>query len=142
MYAQVFQHRGSRIGTNSSIRRSRFRGIQSALLMKILGLPPCLKYKTRACSRKRSTMETTVIFSLSPFTPGRRQQTPLILSLTLTPAWLAAYNASMISGSTKAFSFATISPFCPCSHRILSCSINPSNLGRRNQVQQQSAEGG
>ena len=95
----------SATGTNNSTRRSKFRGIQSALLINSFSSPPWWKQKIRACSRNRSTMEITSMLSLSPLTPGRRQHWPRTFKRILTPARLARYSASITSGSTKAFEF-------------------------------------
>ena len=43
----------------------------------------------RECSRKRPTTDTTRMFSLTPGTPGFRQQMPRVLISTGTPAWEA-----------------------------------------------------
>ena len=40
----------------------------------------------RVCSRKRPTMLVTWMFSLTPGTPGRRQQIPRTSRFTFTPA--------------------------------------------------------
>ena len=53
------------------MRLSRLRDIMSALPMNMHELPPLRNQYTRACSRKRPTMECTVMFSL---TPGRSGQ--------------------------------------------------------------------
>jgi hypothetical protein len=68
------------------MRRSRLRGIQSALARYSSSSPPLRKKKIRACSRKRSTIETTSIVSLRPLTPGLRQQIPRTLRRMRTPA--------------------------------------------------------
>ena len=49
----------------------------------------------RECSRNRPTTETTLIVSLTPGTPGRRQQIPRTLMSIGSPAWEARYSASM-----------------------------------------------
>jgi len=48
-------------------------------------------------------MLRTVMFSLIPATPGRRQQIPRMIKSIFTPACDAAYRASMISRSTREF---------------------------------------
>ena len=79
----------------SSTRRSRLRGIQSADEMKTLasgdgnGLP-LPKQTMRACSRKRPIMLLTRMFSLKPGMPGRRQQMPRTTRSICTPACEAA----------------------------------------------------
>ena len=49
----------------------------------------------RECSRKRPTTETTRIVSLTPGTPGSRQQMPRTFRSIGTPACEARYSASM-----------------------------------------------
>ena len=48
-------------------------------------------------------MLVTSIDSLSPSTPGRRQQIPRMTSRTGTPAALASYNLSMMPRSWRLF---------------------------------------
>ena len=78
----------------------------------------------RECSRNRSTIDTTSIVSLTPFTPGRRQQTPRTLSLMRTPAREASYSARMMSSSTSEFILARISAACPSPARRVSRSMS------------------
>ena len=61
--------------------------------MNMHELPPLRNQYTRACSRKRPTMECTVMFSLTPGSPGSRQQMPRTMSRTFTPAMDAMYSA-------------------------------------------------
>jgi hypothetical protein len=49
-------------------------------------LPPLPNQYTRLCSRKRPTIERTLMLSESPGTPGRRQQAPRTISWMRTPA--------------------------------------------------------
>lgn len=79
---------GSRIGVTASMRRYRFRRIQSGEPRKSFGFPPLPKYHTRACSRNVSTIRVTRMLRLY-FRPGMRQQIPrTIRSIKLRPARL------------------------------------------------------
>src|SRR5215470_8596327 len=80
---------GSSTGNAISTRRSRLRGIQSADASKYSDASPFWKKNTRACSRKRSTIETARMRSESPGMPGRRQQIPRMIRSIWTPASLA-----------------------------------------------------
>ena len=53
--------------------------------MYTCGLPSFSKYQMRECSRKRPTIERTVMFSLTPGTPGRSTQTPRMIRSIFTP---------------------------------------------------------
>ena len=69
-------------------------------------------------------MERTEIFSLSPGTPALRQQIPLIIISTFTPAQDASYRAVIISLSQSEFILAIIwaglpSLACSASLRIM-----------------------
>ena len=76
-------------GNITSTRRSKFRGIQSALDRNTCCFAPSPNTRMRLCSRKRSTMLRTRMFSEMPGSPGRRQQMPRITRSIGTPAWLA-----------------------------------------------------
>ena len=76
---------GSSIGTMTSTRRWKLRGIQSALERYTSSLPPFAKQKTRPCSRKRSMSARTSIVSRHLGTPGRRQQMPRTSSVIVHP---------------------------------------------------------
>ena len=54
----------------------------------------------RECSRKRPTIDRTVMLSLTPGTPGRSRQMPRTIRSISTPAWEAAYRARMQAAST------------------------------------------
>ena len=74
--------------------------------------------------RNRPTMLITRIRSLTPGTPGRKQQIPRTMRSMLTPAWDASYSARMMAGSTSAFILATMlagrpSRACSASRRIM-----------------------
>ena len=75
------------------MRRKRFRSIQSALAQYTSRSPPFSKSYTRECSRKRPTMERTLMRSETPGTPGLKQHTPRTMSSTATPAREARYRA-------------------------------------------------
>ena len=62
----------------------------------------------RECSRKRPTTDTTRMFSLTPSTPGRRQQMPRMLRSIGTPACEAWYSARMQRLSTSELIFIAI----------------------------------
>jgi hypothetical protein len=51
--------------------------------------------------------------SLSPDTPGSRQQIPRTINSILQPACEAAYNSSIIPGSTSEFIFMVMCPVVP-----------------------------
>ena len=57
----------------------------------------------RLCSRKRPTTLCSVMFSLTPGTPGRRQHMPRTFSSTFTPACEARYSLRIIGLSTSEF---------------------------------------
>ena len=67
---------GDSTGNIISTRRCKLRGIQSADERKTSALPPGRRRTRGSCSRKRPTMLMTRMFSLTPGTPGRRQQMP------------------------------------------------------------------
>ena len=70
------------------------------------------------------------MFSLNPFTPGRRQQMPRTLSRIFTPAREAAYSASISSGSASEFIFASMPAGSPWRQRSASASISSRSRGR------------
>ena len=63
-------------------------------------------------------MQMTRIFSLTPGTPGRRQQMPRTIRSILTPAHEASYSALMIFSSTSELIFAMIRPGLPRSRVV------------------------
>ena len=78
----------------------------------------CLLYT----SKYLPTILLTCIFSVSPLTPGIRQQIPLTIMSILTPAFEASINFSMIFLSLKEFIFNPIYAGSP----IFACSISRS----------------
>ena len=79
------------IGTATSTRQSKLRGIQSAEATYTVAWGegsswPLPKQKIRECSRKRPTMLLTWMLSDSPGTPGLRQHMPRTTSSIDTPA--------------------------------------------------------
>ena len=83
------------IGTSTSTRPFRLRGIQSAedtkTLASVEGKPwPSPTQTIRPCSRYRPTTLFTRMLSESPGTPARRQHMPRTIRSILTPARLAA----------------------------------------------------
>ncbi len=79
-----------RPGVQTSTRASRLRGIRSAEPMYVRVPSTSVNWKTRSCSRKRPSSETTRMPSESPGTPGRRQQMPRTIRSMRTPACEAA----------------------------------------------------
>ena len=106
------RRRRSWIGTAASTRSERLRCIQSA--EPIRNSPssgssePAAKWKMRECSRKRPMIERMRMFSVSPGTPGARQQRPRTIRSTGTPACEARDSASQISRSSSWFILQTI----------------------------------
>src|SRR5437763_1375415 len=94
---------GSSTGARTSIRRSRLRGMRSALPSQVEAWSPAWKERIRLCSRNGPRTLLTVIRSLRPGTPGRSTHIPRVTASTVAPAPEAAYSASVISGSTSAF---------------------------------------
>ena len=84
----------------------------------------------RECSRKRPTTETTLIVSLTPATPGLRQQMPRTLRSIGTPAWEARYSASMQRWSTSEFIFMRMRACLPAACAATVRSISSSNGSR------------
>ena len=76
----------------------------------------------RVCSRKRPTIERTVMFSETPSIPGRSEQNPRTISWIRTPAWEARYRALMTSVSMSWFILAMMAALRPA----LACSISAS----------------
>ena len=79
----------------------------------------------RECSRKRPTTETTRTFSLTPSTPGRRQQMPRTFRSIGTPACDARYSASIERWSTSEFIFIAMRASSPRSCAFTVASISP-----------------
>ena len=121
---------GSRIGVTASMRRYRFRRIQSGEPRKSFGFPPLPKYHTRACSRNVSTMRVTRMLRLY-FRPGMRQQIPRTIRSILTPACEASYRRSIMAGSCKAFILSIILPCFPLFASSISWSMRRFSSGIR-----------
>ena len=116
---------GFLVSTSVSTLRFRFRSIQSADEMKTRAFAdgrrlPFPKQTIRECSRNLPTIDLTRMLSDRPRIPGLRPQIPLTMRLILTPAWLAAYSASITSGSMSEFIFAQISAGRPLRARSAS----------------------
>ena len=111
----------SKTGVAISTRFSRFLVIRSAEAMYTLSSPSLPKEYILECSRKRPTILMTEMFSLSFSTPGRRQQMPLTIKDTFTPALLASTSFSMHSRSVREFTFALMTPSLPL---LISLSIS------------------
>ena len=60
--------------------------MRSALPMNTSGAPAFSNQKMRECSRNRPTIDRTAMRSLTPGTPGRRQQMPRTIRSIRTPA--------------------------------------------------------
>ena len=73
-------------------------------------------------------MDLTRMFSDRPGTPGRRQQMPRTTKSIRTPHWLARYRASMIAGSTRAFSFTQMAAGLPIAAADISLPISSISL--------------
>src|SRR5918997_1410430 len=91
----------------------------------------------RLCSRNRSTMLMTRMFSESPGIPGRRQQVPRTIRSMRTPARAALYKASMTVGSTSAFILTMMRAGWPSSAfrpsrpiSSMTCSLSPCGATR------------
>lgn len=85
----------------------------------------------RGCSRKRPTTENTRIWSVSPGTPGRRQQMPRTLRVMGTPAWLAWASLSMSCRSVTELTLMKMPHFSPLLAFSISPSISSSSRGLR-----------
>ena len=104
---------GPRPAPTSSTRVSRLRGMRSADPIQTSGPRRCARRRrSRECSRKRPTIDTTRMFSDTPSTPGRRQQIPRMLRSTCTPACEARYSALMHARSTSEFIFSAMRDGC------------------------------
>src|SRR5690554_4050045 len=66
---------------------------------------PVPKQYTLECSKNLPTMLRTVMFSVLPRMPGNKQQIPLMISCTVTPACDASDSLSIKSFSVMAFDF-------------------------------------
>ena len=125
--------RESSMGTSTSTRRSRLRGIRSALPIQVVVRSLVWNDRIRLCSRKRPSTLRTVILSLRPGTPGRSMQIPRVMISTLTPAVEAAYSASITSGSTRELILIRIRPPSPARAARTTRSTSFKIPSRRNQ---------
>ena len=84
----------------------------------------------RLCSRNRPTMLVTSMLSLTPGTPGRRQQIPRTINSIFTPACDAWYSARIMRLSTSAFILKIRCPALPFA-RVLDLAVDQCLEARR-----------
>jgi hypothetical protein len=85
---------------------------------------PLPKQTILECSKNRPTMDFTRMLSDNPGMPGLRQQIPLMMRSTVTPACDARYRRSMTVGSTSEFIFAQMVAGRPASAFSISLSMS------------------
>jgi hypothetical protein len=100
-------------------------------------LPAVAEIETRLCSRKRPTMLVTSMFSLTPGTPGRRQQMPRTSNRCARPPATRGTAQRIILGSTSAFILKIRWPFAGLGMCWISRSIRASSRSQIHRRHQQ-----